>query len=87
MGGIFTWLLIGVVLYLLLSKKGGMMGCCGGNDHHGPQNPNQSTPPSGISSEPHEKIIDLKKQEKADQGTDTDHHSHSGRRGQFPETA
>jgi len=66
MGGIFTWLLIGAVIYLLISKKGGMVGCCGGHgghDRHSPQNPGHSAPRSGFSLDPREEIIDLKEKD------------------------
>ena len=63
MGGIFTWLLIGAVIYLLLSKKGGLMGCCGGHDHHSPQSHNRSMSRNGSSAEPREEIIDVKKED------------------------
>lgn len=64
LGGIFTWLLIGMVLYLLFSDRGGMMGCYGGHDHHSPQNPDRSSQHrSGFSTESDEDIIDLKKED------------------------
>ena len=61
MGGLFTWLIIGVVLYLLFSKRGGMMGCCGGHDHHSRRHPTPPAPRGGRSPESHEEIIDLNK--------------------------
>lgn len=63
MGGILTWLIIGLVLYLLLSKRGGMMGCCGGHNHHSQQHPGQSYSRFGPSREFQGEIIDLKKED------------------------
>jgi hypothetical protein len=63
MGGIVAWLIIGVVLYLLFSKRGGMMGCCGGHNHHSTEHFNRRGPDMGGSTEFHEEIIDLKKED------------------------
>jgi len=63
MGGIFSWLIIGVLLYFMFSKRGGMMGCCGGHDHHSSEHPDRSKAHAGHSPESHEEIIDLKKED------------------------
>ena len=72
MGGLFTWLIVGVVIYLLLSRRGGMMGCCGGHDHHPQDHSRDPRPgdhhPAGSSQEDRwaggrEDIIDLKKED------------------------
>ncbi len=54
-GGLLIWLVIGVVLYMLFSKRGGTMGCCGGhgNHDHGPDRTHRSD----------DDIIDLKKED------------------------
>ena len=53
--GIFTWLIIGLTLYLLLSRRGGMMGCRG--DH------NRQPPGHSDRSETRGEIVDLKKED------------------------
>jgi hypothetical protein len=63
MGGIFSWLIIGVVLYFMFSKRGGMVGCCGGHNHHAPEHSDRSRPRSGRSPVSHDEIIDLKKED------------------------
>ena len=63
MGGIFSWLIIGVLLYFMFSKRGGMMGCCGGHDHHSQQHPDHSKTHTGRSPQSREEIIDLKKED------------------------
>lgn len=66
MGGLFTWLIIGVVLYLLLSRRGGMggmMGCCGGHDHHPHEHSHNPQPHEAHSEASREDIVDLKKED------------------------
>ena len=63
LGGIFSWLIIGLVIYLIFSRRGGMMGCCGGHNHRSPEHSDRSTPHSGHSQESHDEIIDLKKED------------------------
>jgi hypothetical protein len=60
-GGIFPWLLVGLLLYFMLSRKGGMMGCCNGHDHNSSGHNNHTDHNSNHSSESHEDIIDLSK--------------------------
>jgi len=59
-GGLLVWLVIGVVLYMLFSRRGGMMGCCGGHGNHssdggGHQGHGQTRP-----HQSRDDIIDLK---------------------------
>ena len=63
MGGIFSWLIIGVILYLMLTKRGVMMGCCGGHNHNLSGHPNHSGPHGRHLQKSHEDIIDLKKED------------------------
>jgi hypothetical protein len=58
--GILPLIIVALVLYFLLSKKGGL-GCCGGHHEHRPGQ--QSKPNSGerFSEPAKELIIDLKK--------------------------
>ncbi len=37
MSGVFTILIIGMIVYMLFSKNAGL-GCCGGHRNHGPAN-------------------------------------------------
>ena len=63
MNGVFTWLIIGVVVYLLFFRRGGMGmgGCCGGHDTHGHDH-NHDSQDKPVSAEPHtDEIIDLRK--------------------------
>ena len=62
-GGIFTWLIIGLVIYFLFSRKGGMMGCCGGHDHNSPGHDNHVDHRNPHSPESREDIIDLNKED------------------------
>lgn len=62
MGGIFFWLIIGMVLYLALSKRGGTMGCCGHHNHNHPKQTDRSIHDSDDSSNSGE-IITLKKED------------------------
>lgn len=58
--GIFSWLIIGFVIYLMFSRRGGMMGCCGGHDHHSPQDARHAKRDNRPSTESPNDIIDLK---------------------------
>ncbi len=62
-GGIFSWLIIGLVICFLFSRKGGMMGCCGGHNHDSSEHANHATHYDNHSPGPHEDIIDLKKED------------------------
>ena len=62
-GGIFSWLLIGLVIYLMFSRKGGMMGCCGGHSHNSPQHSDHPNPDSEHSKGSQKEIIELKKED------------------------
>lgn len=64
-GGLLVWVIIGVVLYILLSKRGGMTGCCGGHGNHpyngdGYHGHGQNSP---HQHQPKGDIIDLKKED------------------------
>ena len=63
LGGIFTWLIIGLVIYFIFSRKGGMLGCCGGHDHNSSGHDNHADHRSHHSPESHEDIIDLNKED------------------------
>lgn len=63
LGGIFSWLIIGLVIYLMFSRKGGMMGCCGGHNHNSSEHTNRAGHSDTHSPETHEDIIDLKKED------------------------
>lgn len=63
MGGLFIWLILGVVLYLMLSRRGGMMGCCGGHNHHPQERTQDRRPHEDRSAGSQENIIDLKKED------------------------
>ena len=61
MQNLLPLILIGLIVYLMFSKKGGM-GCCGGHDAHGPKRPQDMN--SGDLPRNHmEKVIDLRKDE------------------------
>ncbi len=62
-GGIFSWLIIGLLIYFMFSRKGGMMGCCGGHNHHSSEHTNRAGDQDKHSAGPHEDIIDLKKED------------------------
>jgi hypothetical protein len=62
-GGIFSWLIIGLVIYLMFSRKGGMMGCCGGHHHDSSRHADHPKDDSGHSMESQGEIIDLKKED------------------------
>ena len=66
MNGFFILLIVGVVVYMLFSRKGGTgMGCCGGHHDHHPIDADHEDPedhPSS-SSKPEGNIIDLKKED------------------------
>ncbi len=63
LGGIFSWLIIGLVIYLLFSRRGGLMGCCGGHNHNSPEHTNHAEHGSKHWTQSHEDIIDLKKED------------------------
>lgn len=63
LGGIFSWLIIGAVIYLIFFRRGGMMGCCGGHNHNTPHHTNHPNHDHGPSKESQEEIIDLKKED------------------------
>lgn len=63
LGGIFTWLFIGLVIYLMFSRKGGMMGCCGGHNHNSAEHNNHTGHDNRHWTESQEDIIDLKKED------------------------
>ena len=62
-GGIFTWLVIGIVIYLMVSRRGGRMGCCGGHCHHSSRHANHPNGGNGHSKGFEGEIIDLKKED------------------------
>jgi len=62
-GGIFSWLIIGLVIYYLFSRKGGMMGCCGGRNHNPSGHNDHANHFSKQSPEPHEDTIDLNEED------------------------
>ncbi len=66
MSGLLIWILLGVVVYMLFSRKGGMgMGCCGGHHDHESTGPPDADTSSHKrqSSELEDNIIDLKKED------------------------
>lgn len=63
LGGIFSWLIIGLVIYFMFFRKGGMMGCCCGHDHNSSEHNNPTDHHSKYSPESHEDIIDLNKED------------------------
>jgi len=65
-GGIFTWLIIGFVIYLLISRRGGMMGCCGGHNHNSSRHAHYPNGGNGHSMGPQGDIIDLTKEDYRD---------------------
>jgi hypothetical protein len=62
-GGIFSWLIIGLVIYFIFSRRGGMMGCCGGHNHNSPEHGNHAGHQNGHWKKSQEDIIDLKKED------------------------
>lgn len=60
LGGIFSWLIIGLVIYLLFSRRGGMMGCCGGHNHNSQEHNDHAGQDRKHWAESQEGIIDLK---------------------------
>lgn len=66
MNGLITILLIGLVVYMLFSKKGGM-GCCGGHHDHAPggqgrqddKGPDRANTALGAD----DRVFDLKKED------------------------
>lgn len=62
-GGIFSWLIIGLVIYFMFSRRGGMMGCCGGHNHNPSGHNNQADHHSKHSPESQEDIIDLNRED------------------------
>ena len=62
-GGIFSWLIIGLVIYFIFSRRGGMMGCCNGHNHNPSGYFNRADHHSKHSPESHEDIIDLNKED------------------------
>lgn len=66
MNGLFFWLILGVVVYMLVSRKGGIgMGCCGGHHDHHPNEANHgdSEDHPSSSSKSDINIIDVKKED------------------------
>ena len=62
--GIFTWLIIGLTLYLFLARRGGMMGCRGDHNRQPPGHSDRSETRFGHpSSETRGEIVDLKKED------------------------
>ena len=62
-GGIFSWLIVGFVIYLMVARRGGMMGCCGGHHHDSTQGTRHPDRDGGYSKESQNEIIDLKKED------------------------
>ena len=60
LGGVFSWLIIGLVIYLMFSRRGGMKGCCGAHNHNSPEHTNHDI---RYWTESQEDIIDLKKED------------------------
>ena len=63
LGGIFSWLIIGLVIYLLFSRRGGMMGCCGGHNHNSRAHYNHTGQDHKHWMGSQEDIIDLKEED------------------------
>ena len=63
LGGIFSWLIIGLIIYFMFSRKGGMMGCCGGHDHNSSGHKNHADHNSQYSQDLYEDTIDLSKED------------------------
>lgn len=59
MSGLFTLLIIGMVIYMLFSRGSGM-GCCGGHPGHRRDDLPRRDFPTGVNSPEDENIIDLK---------------------------
>ena len=64
MSGLFTILIIGMIVYMLFSKNAGM-GCCGGHRNHGPVNHPREDSASRVYPSPDkdDDIIDLGKED------------------------
>ena len=63
LGGIFSWLIIGLVIYFIFFRRGGMMGCCGGHNHNPSGYNHHADHHSQHSPESREEIIDLNKED------------------------
>jgi hypothetical protein len=63
LGGIFTWLIIGLIIYFMVSGRGGMMGCCGGHHHDRSGHNDPANPHGKHSPESDEDTIDLNKED------------------------
>lgn len=63
MGGLFLWLIFGLVVYLLFFRRNGVAGCCGGHVDHSHRYPGRDTDASPGASRGHndDDIIDLTK--------------------------
>lgn len=67
MSGLFVWIILGIVIYMLISRRGGMggMGCCGGHHDHHSNHPTTGDPTvSGRHpGEREQDVIDLGKED------------------------
>jgi len=61
MQNLLPLILIGLIVYLMFSRKGGM-GCCGGHDTHEPKRP-QDGNSADLPQNRVEKVINLRKDE------------------------
>jgi len=61
MQNLLPLILIGLIVYLMFSRKGGM-GCCGGHDAHEPKG-SQDGNSADLPQNRVEKVIDLRKDE------------------------
>lgn len=64
LGGIFSWLIFGLVIYLLFFRRGGMMGCCGSHNHNAPDQTCHTGHDNRYWGSSEEEIIDLKEEDK-----------------------
>lgn len=62
-GGLLVWLIIGVVIYMLFSRRGGMMGCCGGHGDHSSHGDNHYNNGQSRPQQPKDDIVDVKKED------------------------
>ena len=69
MDGLFVWVILGLVVYMLFSRKSGMggMGCCGGHHYHQSNGPahqhHDSDGDNSASPRQDGKVIEMKKED------------------------
>lgn len=82
MDGLFVWVILGIVVYMLFSRRGGMggMGCCGGHHDHQANGPTHlhSEGDDHASPDQEGKVIELGKEDYKVLPSH-DHGAHSGR--------